>query len=460
MGLSLMPQLVLLELNEINFDLLRWYARRGDLPNLANLVERYGVIETTSESQYEHLEPWIQWVTAHTGLSLAQHGIFRLGDVVNHEIAQIWEVLERHGLNVGAVSPMNAKNCCRNPAFFVPDPWTRTRVVGRPALKRLYDALSQAVNDNAKGRLTLSSAAWLAVGTGKYARMANYWKYVRLGLAGRSKPWSKAILLDLLLTDIFVSETRRTKPAFASLFLNAGAHIQHHYMFNSPAYRGGVRNPEWYIAGSIDPVLDVYRAYDEIVGQIAAAFPETRLMLATGLHQDFHDELTFYWRLKDHTAFLRHLDIPFLRVYPRMSRDFLVACASRADAKVAAQTLASVKGEDGQRIFEVDNRGTDLFVMLTYPHDIRADFECVIGDKPFRGLADSVVFVAIKNGKHNGIGYFVDTGRADHGAPERFPLEELPARICAALGVEWGEPMGGLESTAGPSDLRQFAANK
>ena len=34
--------------------------------------------------------------------------MFRLGDVVNTDIEQIWERLERRGLSVGAISPMNA----------------------------------------------------------------------------------------------------------------------------------------------------------------------------------------------------------------------------------------------------------------------------------------------------------------------------------------------------------------
>ncbi len=34
---------------------------------------------------------------------------------------------------------MNAKNRLRDPAFFVPDPWTKTTITGA-ALKRLYAA--------------------------------------------------------------------------------------------------------------------------------------------------------------------------------------------------------------------------------------------------------------------------------------------------------------------------------
>src|SRR4051812_30731063 len=103
-------RLLLIELNEINFEFIQNYIRRGELPTFARLIDKYGISETTSEQDYEEWEPWIQWVTGHTGLSLAEHKVFRLGDIMQHDIRQIWEELEERGLRVGAVSPMNAKN--------------------------------------------------------------------------------------------------------------------------------------------------------------------------------------------------------------------------------------------------------------------------------------------------------------------------------------------------------------
>lgn len=433
-----MPRLILLELNEINFDYLRHYAGRGRLPHLARLMDAHGVAETTSEARYEALEPWIQWVTAHTGLTLADHGVFRLGDILRHDYAQIWEVLEEQGLKVGAISPMNANNHCKDAAFFVPDPWTPAPLTAGGLLQRLYGAVAQAVNDNAQARLTAGSAASLLAGAVRYARPVNYRVYTALAAAAaRGRPWAKAIFLDLLLADVFLAETRRGRPDFASLFLNAGAHIQHHYMFNSPAYGGALKNPAWYVGADSDPVGEVYALYDRLVGQIQTAFPEARLMVATGLHQDPHPELTFYWRLKDHAAYLTKLGVPFQHVEPRMSRDFLIRCANAGDAAEAERILTSAMADDGTPLFEVDNRGADLFVMLTWPHDIGRDFSYRVGNARFDGLRDEAAFVAIKNGQHNGIGYFIDTGVKAGDLPPQFALKELPEHICAALNAAW-----------------------
>ena len=433
MGFLPVTQLILLELNEINIDHVRAYRARGELQGLSALLDAHDVCETISEQRYEDLEPWIQWVTAHTGKPLAEHGVFRLGDIIQHDIPQIWEELEERGLKVGAISPMNAKNRTKDAAFFVPDPWTPATPTARPLLKRLYRAVAQAVNDNAQARLTPRSAFWLLAGAAAYARPRNYGGYLSLARGARSKPWSKAMFLDQLLADVFIRETRRTRPDFATLFLNAGAHIQHHYMFSSAAYDGPQRNPDWYVADGLDPVLEVYQLYDRIVGQVRTAFPQARLMIATGLHQDPHPQLTYYWRLKDHADFLRRLEVPFVHVEPRMSRDFLITCADAAAAHRTAAILASAKAEDGLELFEVDNRGTDVFVMLTYPGEIDQDFVYTAGNRRCTGLKDDVAFVAIKNGQHNGTGYFIDSGVPKGTHPPEFPLAELPQKIKAAL---------------------------
>lgn len=429
-----MQNLIVLELNEINFEYLKRYSDQGRLPHLASFLNRHGYSETTSEQVYEQLEPWIQWVTAHTGKSFAEHGIMRLGDIVHHDYDQIWEQLEREkGLKVAAVSPMNANNRLKDPAFFVPDPWTTTAISGPGIVARLYEAIAQAVNDNAQSRVTKKSLAYLLMGWLRYARPANWGRYIRYALDAKSKPWSKALFLDLLLSDVFLAEWRRGKPQFSTLFLNAGAHIQHHYMFSSAVYDGPNRNPDWYIKPGLDPLLDAYELYDHILAQVQALGQTPRIMMATGLHQDPYPTVTYYYRLRDHAPFLRRIGVPFQSVVPRMSRDFHLYCKDEAEAATAESRLLTAKGPDGVPLFYVDNRGKDLFVMLTYPHEITKGFTVTVGNEQHGDFDREVAFVALKNGEHNGIGYFADSGAPKGSLPASFPLKDLPARIMAAF---------------------------
>jgi hypothetical protein len=430
--MSTKRRLFLLELNELNLQFIQRYAANGELPTFARLMNDCGLTETTSETDENQLEPWIQWVTAHTGLSAAEHGIFRLGDVVETELTQIWDVLEQKGLRVGALSPMNAKHQLRDPAFFLPDPWTRTEATAPPLVKRVYNVIAEAVNENAEGRLTPGKAAWLMLGLARFASIRNYPRYISLALTSRGRVWRKAIFLDLFLADLFAHLCRREDVQFATIFLNGAAHIQHHYLHSSAVSGSNASNPAWYCPPGSDPLLEVYKSYDGILAQLMRDFPDARFMVATGLHQEAHEEPVYYWRLRDHAGFLKSLGVVSKEVLPRMSRDFLVTFESRGDVERATTVLNSVRDLDGVPLFEIDDRGEDLFVTLSYPHDVPDDFQYLVGNSAHHGLRKEVAFVAIKNGKHDATGYFIDTGLTRDEAPERFPLTTLAQRVMEA----------------------------
>lgn len=428
-----MNRLLFLELNEVNFEFVEHYARRGLLPAFARLLESHGYARTSSETVYEHIEPWIQWFTVHTGTPYEKHQVFRLGDGPQAGLPQIWEELSRRGLKVGAFSPMNAGNALSNAAFFVPDPWTKTPVAAPALMRAAYDAICQAVGDNAEGKITAGSALQLALGLLRYSRWRNWPAYAADGLRGVGRHWPRALFLDRFLADCFFHLWNRTRPDFATLFLNGAAHIQHHYLFNSAAYRGPHRNPAWYLPAGIDPVLEVYRLYDRILAQCLALDPRLRVMMATGLHQDPVDEPVFYWRLRDHAVFLRAIGCEFESVEPRMSRDFLVVCKDAASGKKAQALLLSGRAPDGEPLFEVDNRGDTLFVTLSYPHEVKPGFQAKFPNVALRDFSRETVFVAIKNGRHNGIGYFLDTGARSAPDAEPIPLTELWHRMVSAF---------------------------
>lgn len=398
-----MKKLLLLELNEINFDLVGEYVKNNRFPNLKKLLDK-GLIITKSEDEYDSLEPWIQWVSVHTGKELAGHNIFRLGDVVNSDEIQIFEKVEKLGYGVGCISPMNTKNNLQNPAYFVPDPWTNTNSDDSFWSLKLTSAVKQAVNDNAKSKISFTSMFYLACGLLRFAKLKNYNLYMNLVLSARKKPWNKALFLDLFLSDIHTSLFKNNKVNFSTLFLNAGAHIQHHYMFNSKQSNSKFKNPAWYLHSRFDPVEDMLSLYDKIVGEILGENYE--LILATGLSQVPYDGVKYYWRLKEHERFLEEVGLTYKNVYPRMTRDFLIEFNTKEQAKNAELKLADMQIVDNQiKIFnEIDNRGSSLFVTLTYPHEIKEQLLFKSGDKLIN-LANYVSFVAIKNGMHSPKGY-------------------------------------------------------
>lgn len=68
------PSLLLLELNEVNEELLASAARELGLANLQHILG-LARTETFTKDTYEsnYLEPWVQWVSIHTGLPSSCH---------------------------------------------------------------------------------------------------------------------------------------------------------------------------------------------------------------------------------------------------------------------------------------------------------------------------------------------------------------------------------------------------
>ena len=444
-----LTSLILLELNEINFDFVEKYIAGGRLPNFSRLLQRHGICNTASEQEYEHLEPWIQWVTAHTGLCFADHKVFRLGDIVGTDIEQIWEFLEGQGLKVGAICPMNANNRTQHASFFLPDPWTSTPVTGSKLLQRLSESISQAVNDNASAKLNLTSIAWLILSIMIFVPLNAYSRYLSMLMSAlKGQAWAKAQLLDELLSDVTVKQMKQHRPDFTTLFLNAGAHIQHHYMFNASVYDGKQSNPNWLLDPNADPIFDIYDQYDKIVGKLQSSFPNHRLMIATGLHQDPFPYQKYYWRLANHKKFLDLIGVEFESVEPRMSRDFLIVFRSKEHASRAEQRLITAKAHDGQSLFEVDNRGESLFVALVFPDEITETTEVHLGNVTIGNFRQHVAFVAVKNGEHNGVGYFIDTGVTPENVEQNIPLWSLPDKVASNFGLSWRQ-RGILQRTLG-----------
>ena len=399
---------ILLGLNELNFDYIKFYINQGLLPNFKKIFEIQKPIETVSENEYRLLEPWVQWVTIHSGKTFKEHNIFRLGDIVNHpELSQIFDELETEGLSVGAVSPFNAENRLKNPSFFVPDPWTKTNPSGNWIVKALYQAVHQSVNDNAKSKLNLKSMISLGLGLLLYVPVLRWSHYLETVFKVK-KPGAKALILDSLLADVHLTLWKKHKPDFSNLFLNSGAHIQHHYLFNSKAYNGNIKNPEWYCPKDCDPLINILSEYDKQIGKLLKQ-KDLKIIIATGLHQQPHEHLTFYWRLKEHVKFADMIGIKnFSEILPRMSRDFLVKFNNEKDALNAENLLNSFyASKDDIKIFEVDNRGTSLFVELMYPNDIDESDSIYSKESNLKleKFKSYIAFVAIKNGEHNGIGY-------------------------------------------------------
>ena len=402
--------MIFVQLNEINFDVVSQYIADGEqLPSFEYLLNEFDSFLTHGEERYDELEPWIQWVSAYTGKTFKEHGIFRLGDVISlaPEMTQIFGELEQLGFSVGAVAPINARNDLTAPPYFIPDPWTDTPSDSSGFSQRFSAMLRQTVNDNAKGRITLQSLFTLVEASIRSFSISGTSKLILLVFKAIRRPWLKALVLDYLIHLVHRSLVARHGPDLSFVFLNGGAHIQHHYFLNSRFVGSINTNPDWYMQPDEDPVLQMLHLYDSILGDYLKEQNKRGLIVATGLSQVPYDRVKFYYRLKDHLRFVRKLGIHPEKAMARMTRDFELHFKSHHEAKMAQADLSKVKlDRDGGAIFgDFEIKGSSLFMSLVYPEEILAgDYVSTkIGERI--DIAQEVVFVAIKNGMHHSRGY-------------------------------------------------------
>ena len=331
---------------------------------------------------------------------------------------------------------MNASNKLKEPAYFIPDPWTRTPSDGGYFSKSITDAIVQAVNDNSQSKLGFKTICNLGVAFVALVNPTRYIPMVKYALNALRRPWRKALFLDMLLYEIHKTLFKRKNPNFSTLFLNAGAHIQHHYFYNSPFVDSvELKNPDWYIGRDYDPLLEMLLVYDSMLIDVMSV-PNTEVIVATGLSQKPYDHLKFYYRLKNHASFLHEMGIKFIDVVPRMTRDFLVSFDTAEQALRAEQQLSNVLVNNEVRLFEeIDNRGKDIFVVLTYPREITNKTMISYSGKE-SPLSDLVTFVAIKNGEHQSKGFaYFSEGLSEFAPPKGSHVSKIHNSVLQFFGV-------------------------
>ena len=400
-----MKKLIFLELNEINFELVKKYCEKYDLKNLKTICTQYFI--TRSEKEYELLEPWIQWFSVHTGLRANEHKVFRLGDAEKSKIPQYFEEIEGMGYKVGIISSMNSVNNLKNPSYFIPDPWTRTKTDGTFVSNLLDTILKSVVNNNANNKVGLKNYLYLILLFFKFARFKNYILYFKYFLTSFKKKWRKSLFLDLFLNDIHMLLFKSKKTNFSTLFLNAGAHIQHHYLFNSLGNEGLILNPENILKKKSDPFKEALFLYEKILNDYLnnGSF---NIIIATGLTQTLTKNIDYYYRLRNHEFFLKKLNINFKNILPRMSRDFLIEFDFEKQVENCYNILSNVYLNQDRFFGVLEKRKNSLFVTLTYNKEIYKS-DMIRYDNICLNIFDLVAFVSIKNGMHCEKGFlFID----------------------------------------------------
>lgn len=420
----MLPNIIFIQMNELNFDIVKKYTKIIKLPNFERLMNEFKLI-TESEKEYENLEPWIQWYSFYTGLKFKDHKVHKLGDssYANHK--NILNDLEDLEFKIGCISPMNLINNLKSPSFFVPDPWTISKTDGSFTSNALHKTISQVVNDNSQNKIGFYSIIVIIYYYLFYTSITGKIRLFTMAIKSLGKKWLRVNFLDAFLNEIFIKLIQINKTNFSMIFFNSLAHLQHHYLHNSKVNQLKP-NPEWLISKGDDPILKGLIEMDLNLQSLyeLARKKNATLIIATGLSQVPYKQKTFYYRLKNHNSFLKLLGISYKNISPRMTRDFEIKFDDTKQRDSAFKAFKSIKINSTKAFNLIEKRQDSLFITLTYDQEINENTELSFNNFIWKAK-DLIVFVAVKNGQHYSRGWLFSSEKLLKSSKDIVNVSEL-----------------------------------
>ncbi len=443
------PPVILIEFNELCPPMLERFMREGALPNFRRLFESAEVFTTDAHEQPPNLEPWIQWITVHTGLPLREHGVFHLGDAWKMRAAWIWDHVSRAGGSNWICGSMNAAYGPDFRGLFLPDPWTSRVEPNDARLRTFYTFVQEQVQEHTRARAPLRigavasfADAMLRSGLSSSTVAFGARQLLHERLAGVR--WRRPALMDRLQLDLFCHYYRRLRPDFSTFFSNSTAHYQHVYWRLMDPEPFSIKPSAREVRELGDAILWGYVEMDRMLARIAAlASPDTTLVFATGLSQ----QACPVYEAGGGKTFYRAVDLPKLlefagldprscSVEPVMSEEFFLRFVSDREAAQACERLLALHVAD-RRAFKARQEGNAVFAGCTLFSLIPQEAQLEAGGRsaPFFELMYGVD--VLKSGMHHPAGalWIRQPGGRHQRHDEPVALERVAPTLLSLLGL-------------------------
>jgi hypothetical protein len=445
-------RVIVLEFNELCPSLMEQFMKQGLLPGFSRLHSESYAYVTDAEEVAPNLEPWIQWVTVHTGLSFPEHGIHDLGDGHKLSFPRIWDLVSDSGRKVWVCGSMNAATRGKVNGYVLPDPWS-TGIEPQPAGE--FDAywrfVRTYVQEYTRKRVPLTRSDYLKflrflMSRGLSARSVSHTVSQVLSERKGKGRWRRATILDRLQWDIFRWYYRKTQPDYATFFLNSTAHFQHFYWRAMDPGPFEVKPSAEDVAEYGNAILYGYQQMDRIVQEcLQLAGKETTIIFATALSQQPCLIYETKGGKKQHRAvdYQRMLKLASVtapaRLSPVMSEQFHIYFDKEADAGDAERNLKAWR-VDGRPAMSVRREAAELFagcsIYTELPAEARLTSE--INDLNVRFYDLFYLVDGTKSGMHHPDGILwirTPEKHYEEAGQERIPLRAVAPTIMSLLGI-------------------------
>lgn len=450
------PRVLLLELNELAPPLMDRFIAAGELPCFARLRDESVCWITDADEAPEHLEPWIQWVTVHTGVGYDRHQVFKLGEGTKNEQPTLADVVGQAGGTVWLCGAMNVVP--RHPVAgqHLPDPWSTEVPTVPRSLEAFGDFVRTNVQEHTNASARLSPRAALRFGVyllrhGLSRRTVGAVGGQLVGeRRGRHGRWRRAVLLDRFQWDVFRWHWRRARPQLATFFSNSTAHFQHMYWRQYEPEAFDIQPSAEEVAAFGDSIPEGYRCMDRLVGEaIDLADDDAFIVFCTALSQQPYLRMEEQGGKRFHRPYdladvLARVGIGAVdQVAPVMAEQFHVYFTDDAAAEAGERRLAQVT-VDGQPALSLRRSGRDVFVGCSLFHEVPDDALLSVAEGPVAPFAELFYRSEVaKSGMHHpdGMLWIRPPGGGSHRDAGRTSLRAVAPTVLHLLGLEPVESM-------------------
>lgn len=446
------PVLVL-EFNELAPELLDRFMAAGNLPHFRRLHDQSSVFVTDAQETQDRLEPWIQWVTVHTGLSFAEHGVFLLGEGAKYDRPRLWDILGQHGRTSWVCGSMNTGYGAGMKGMLLPDPWTAGTKAWpegefEPFSRFVASQVHEHTNREARPsrRQTREFLKWMLGHGLSFDTVAHIARQVLTDHVTGKYRWRRAVALDRLQWDVFSWYFRRQKPDFSTFFVNSTAHFQHLYWRNMEPEKFSVRPGAAEQAEYEHAVLYGYEHMDRIVGKALALAGDTHtIVFSSALGQQpclKYEEIggKNFYRPRDFRRFIEWagIDVPH-ELQPVMSEEFHLVFRTAEDAADAAERLGTIR-IGGERGMSVRRNGLDVKTGCRVFQRVPADTALEMPGRAPARFGDLFYRAeGLKSGMHHSEGCLWIRDPLyprHHRQPQRVPLKAVAPTLLSLMGIE------------------------
>ena len=230
-------KILIINLNEIDLDFIKKNSKKYNCIETIKFLSKKNKVNTFSKDKVQHkdLDPWVQEVSINTGLSSNKHKIFNLGEKLDKNIPQIWDLISKK-YKVSIWGSMNSQlRNNKNINYFFPDPWNFTSQIKPKNLKNFFLLPNYYAKNYTKinilkfTALSLRLIFFLSFNKLFYFNIIkNFYRYLKIFLTNISAINFKLFLMLDIFSIISVRKLEaENKSDVLFVFLNSIAHFQH-----------------------------------------------------------------------------------------------------------------------------------------------------------------------------------------------------------------------------------------